>query len=103
VNASTALHDFRAVAGTHASFDFSVYGFSFDLHLTASGFEQIRTVVIADPNPAPVAYADANTINEDGSSNAVAGNVLPTTRITALRNQVFPLSTPACGPAITEL
>lgn len=76
VNASTALHDFRAVAGTHASFDFSVYGFSFDLHLTASGFEQIRTVVIADPNPAPVAHADANTINEDGASHAVAGNVL---------------------------
>ena len=76
MNASTVFSDFRAVAGTNASFDFSVYGFSFDINLTARNFEQVRTVVIGDPNPPPVANADANAIDENGASDAVAGNVL---------------------------
>ena len=76
MNASTVFSDFRAAAGTHASLDFSVYGFSFGINLTAINFERIQTVVIADPNPPPVAHADANAIDEDALSNAVAGNVL---------------------------
>jgi VCBS repeat-containing protein len=74
MNASTVFSDFRA-ANPNAVFDFSTYHFSFNMKLTATGFEQIRTVVIADPAP-PVANADSNAINEDGASNVIAGNVL---------------------------
>jgi VCBS repeat-containing protein len=74
MNASTVFADFRT-ANPNAVFDFSTYRFSFNMKLTATGFEQIGTVVIADPAP-PVANADSKAINEDGTSNVIAGNVL---------------------------
>ncbi len=74
MNASSVFADFRA-AGSNAVFDFSAYGFSFNINLTAKGFERIQTVLIADPAP-PVAHADTNAITEDDASNTIAGNVV---------------------------
>ena len=74
MNASSVFADFRA-AGSNAVFDFSTYGFSFNINLTTKGFERIQTVLIADP-AAPVAHADTNEITEDGASNTITGNVL---------------------------
>jgi hypothetical protein len=71
MNASSVFGDFRA-ANTSTWFDFAAYHFSFDIHLTARSFEQIRTVVI---DPPPAAHADVNTIAEDGPAS-VDGNVL---------------------------
>jgi VCBS repeat-containing protein len=74
MNATTVFADFRA-AGSNTTFDFSSYGFSFNINLTAKGFERIQTVLIADPAP-PAAHADANAITEDDASSTIAGNVL---------------------------
>ena len=74
MNASTVFADFRA-AGSNAVFDFSVYGFSFNINLTAKGFERIQTVLIADPAP-PVAHEDTNAITEDDASSTITGSVL---------------------------
>ncbi|MGB9364900.1 MAG: VCBS domain-containing protein [Xanthobacteraceae bacterium] len=74
MNASTVFADFRA-AGSNTAFDFSAYGFNFNINLTARGFERVQTVLIADP-ASPVAHADTNAIAEDDASSAIAGNVL---------------------------
>ena len=76
MSATSVFSDFAAVAGTGALFDFSTYGFNFDINLTATRFEQIQTVIVADPNLPPDAVADSNSINEDRVPNAVSGNVL---------------------------
>ena len=75
MTASTVLADFRAAAGSSAAFDFSTYGFSFNIHLTVRGFERIQMVLIADP-AAPTAQADVNAITEDADSSTIAGNLL---------------------------
>jgi VCBS repeat-containing protein len=75
MNASTVFADFRATVGASSGFDFSAYGFSFNIHLTAKGFERIQTVLIADP-AAPTAHADGNAIREDADSSTITGNLL---------------------------
>lgn len=75
MNASTVFADFRAAAGSSTAFDFSVYGFGFNIDLAVRGFERIQTVLIADP-AAPAAHADVNAITEDGASSQITGNLL---------------------------
>ena len=75
MNASTVFADFRAAAGSSTAFDFSAYGFGFNIRLTAGGFERIQTVLIADP-AAPTAHADVNAITEDAESSTITGNLL---------------------------
>jgi len=75
MNASTVFADFRAAVGSSTAFDFSSYHFSFNVNLSAKGFEHIQTSLIADPTP-PAAHADVNAITEDAASSTIAGNVL---------------------------
>jgi len=75
MNASTVFADFHAAVGSSTAFNFSAYGFSFNINLTAKGFERIETVLIADPAP-PAAHADTNAITEDAIASTVIGNVL---------------------------
>ena len=94
MNASSVFADFRA-AGSNVVFDFSIYGFSFNINLTTRGFERIQTVLIADP-AAPVAHADTNAITEDDASSTIAGSVLANDTVGGIVDATLPSATPAC-------